>query len=151
MPLIGKAYVDGSSRGNPGPAGIGIVVVDESGKVLLEHYEILGLNFTNNQAEYMALVKALELCSSLFPKGVLHVFSDSELLIKQLTGQYKVRNQNLKRLFREVKQKEKLFSKVYYHHIDRELNRRADELANRAVEELIRTSLNLTRTQLDNP
>ncbi|MEM4576323.1 MAG: ribonuclease HI family protein [Candidatus Nezhaarchaeales archaeon] len=137
MSLVCKVYVDGSSRGNPGPAGIGIVVTDQAGKVLLEHYEFLGLNFTNNQAEYMALMRALEICHSLSLKGILHIFSDSELLIKQITGLYKVRSQNLKKLFREIKQKEKLFSKVYYHHIDRELNRRADELANKAVDEVI--------------
>lgn len=143
MPLTSKVYVDGASRGNPGPAGVGIVVMDQSGKVILEHYEFLGPNFTNNQAEYMALIKALEICSSLFSKGVLHVFSDSELLIKQLTGQYKIRSQNLKKLFREVKEKEKLFSKVHYHHVNRDANRRADELANKAVEEAMKVSSNL--------
>ncbi|MEM0241136.1 MAG: ribonuclease HI family protein [Candidatus Nezhaarchaeales archaeon] len=138
MPLIVKVYVDGSSRGNPGPAGIGIVVANQDDKVLLEHSEFLGSNFTNNQAEYMALMRALDICSSLFPKGILHVFSDSELLVKQLTGQYNVRSQSLKELFREVRNKEKHFSKVYYHHVDRKHNRRADELANKALEESVR-------------
>lgn len=136
MSSVCKVYVDGASRGNPGPAGIGVVILNQDGKVVLEHCEFLGLNFTNNQAEYMALIKALDMCSSLFPKGVLHVFSDSELLIKQLTGQYKVRSRRLKRLFREVKQREKVFSKVYYHHVSREHNKRADELANKAIEEM---------------
>jgi len=136
--LVGKVYVDGASRGNPGPSGIGVVVVDEGGKVLREHYEFLGSSYTNNQAEYAALIKALEICSTIFPKGVIHVFSDSELLIKQLTGRYKVRSCNLKELFRSVKQMEKSFSRVHYHRISRELNKRADELANKAIDEALR-------------
>lgn len=143
MTNIVKVYVDGASRGNPGPAGVGIVLSDQEGKILREHHEFLGNNFTNNQAEYLALIKALEICSSLFPKGILHIFSDSELLIKQLNGQYKVRSQKLKQLFREVKQREKNFSKVYYHHVDRELNKKADELANKALEEITRQTQGL--------
>ena len=135
MKTVGKVYINGASRGNPGPAGIGIVISDSEGRVLREHYEYLGPNFTNNQAEYMALIKALELCSSIFPKGTIHVFSDSELLIKQLMGLYKVRSPNLKRLFREVKRKEKLFNKVVYHHISRENNVKADKLASKAIDE----------------
>ena len=137
MKPIGKVYVDGASRGNPGPAGIGIVVSDSEGKILREHYEFIGSHYTNNQAEYMALIKALDLCSSMFPKGILHVFSDSELLVKQLTGLYKVRSPNLKKLFREVKRKEKMFSKVFYHHISRENNIKADRLASKAIDENI--------------
>lgn len=135
MKPIGKVYVDGASRGNPGPAGIGIIISNSEGKILHEHYEFIGTQYTNNQAEYIALIKALDLCSSIFPKGILHVFSDSELLIKQLTGLYKVRSSNLKKLFREVKRREKLFTRVHYHRIDRELNAKADRLANKAIDE----------------
>jgi len=135
MKPIGKVYVDGASRGNPGPAGIGIIISNSEGKILYEHYEFIGTQYTNNQAEYIALIKALDLCSSIFPKGILHVFSDSELLIKQLTGLYKVRSSNLKKLFREVKRREKLFTRVHYHRIDRELNAKADRLANKAIDE----------------
>jgi ribonuclease HI len=138
MGLLGKVYIDGASRGNPGPSGIGIVVLDEEGKVLREYHEFLGPRYTNNQAEYVALIRALEICSMLFPKGVIHVFSDSELLINQLTGRYKVRSQDLKELFRSVKQKEKSFSRVYYHRVSRDFNRRADELANKAIDEALK-------------
>jgi ribonuclease HI len=138
MGLLGKVYIDGASRGNPGPSGIGIVVLNEEGKVLQEYHEFLGPRYTNNQAEYVALIRALEICSMLFPKGIIHVFSDSELLINQLTGRYKVRSQNLKELFRSVKQKEKSFSRVYYHRVSREFNRRADELANKAIDEALK-------------
>jgi ribonuclease HI len=138
MGLLGKVYIDGASRGNPGPSGIGIVVLDEEGKVLREYHEFLGPRYTNNQAEYVALIRALEICSMLFPKGVIHVFSDSELLINQLTGRYKVRSQDLKELFRSVKQKEKSFSRVYYHRVSRDFNRRANELANKAIDEALK-------------
>jgi len=138
MALVGKVYIDGASRGNPGPSGIGVVVLDEEGKVLLEHYEFLGSGYTNNQAEYAALIKALEICSTIFPKGVVHVFSDSELLVKQLTGRYKVRSQGLKELFRSAKEMERSFSRVCYHHVSRELNKRADELANKAIDEALK-------------
>ena len=137
MALVGKVYIDGASRGNPGPSGIGVVVLDEEDRLLLEHYEFLGSSYTNNQAEYVALVRALEICSTIFPKGVIHVFSDSELLVRQLTGCYKVRSRNLRELFRSVKRKEKSFSRIYYHYISRELNKRADELANRAIDEAL--------------
>jgi len=138
MALVGKVYIDGASRGNPGPSGIGVVVLDEEGRVLREHHEFLGSSYTNNQAEYVALIRALEICSTIFPKGVIHVFSDSELLVNQLTGRYKVRSQNLKELFKGVKQREKSFSEVYYHHVSRELNKRADELANKAIDEALK-------------
>jgi len=139
MELVGKVYIDGASRGNPGPSGIGIVVLNEEGKVIREYYEFLGPSYTNNQAEYIALMRALEICSTIFPKGVLHVFSDSELLVNQLTGRYKVRSRNLKELFRSVRQRERSFSKVYYHHVSRELNKKADELANKAIDEALRS------------
>jgi len=138
MALVGKVYIDGASRGNPGPSGIGVVVLDEEGKVLQEHYEFLGSNYTNNQAEYAALIRALEICSTIFPKGVIHVFSDSELLIKQLTGRYKVRSRSLREMFRSAKEIERSFSRVYYHHVSRELNKRADELANKAIDEALK-------------
>lgn len=133
--LIGRVYVDGASHGNPGPAGIGIVILNSEGRVLREHREFIGVHLTNNQAEYMAIIRALDLCSSIFSSGVLHVFSDSELLIRQLNGIYKVRSLNLKSLFIEVKRREKLFTTVHYHHVSREHNKKANELANKAVEE----------------
>jgi ribonuclease HI len=138
MALVGKVYIDGASRGNPGPSGIGVVVLDEEGKVLREHYEFLGSSYTNNQSEYAALIKALEICLTIFPKGVIHVFSDSKLLVKQLTGRYKVRSRSLREMFRSVKEMERSFSRVYYHHISRELNKRADELANKAIDKALK-------------
>ena len=114
------------------------MVLSPEGEVLREHYEYLGVNYTNNQAEYMALIRALEICSELCPGGVVHVFSDSELLVKQLVGLYRVRSPSLKQLFRDVRRRERAFSKVFYHHVRRELNERADQLANRAIAEGLR-------------
>lgn len=127
-------YSDGASRGNPGPAGIGIVICDEKGEVVKEYEEFIG-TATNNVAEYRALIKALELASN-FPISEVECFSDSELMIKQLNGDYAVKNPRLHGLFLQVREKEKHFGMVSYIHVSREeaCIRKADQLANRAIE-----------------
>jgi ribonuclease HI len=127
-------YSDGASRGNPGPAGIGIVICDERGEVVKEDEEFIG-TATNNVAEYRALIKALELASN-FPISELECFSDSELMIKQLNGDYAVKNPRLQELFLQVREKEKHFGRVSYVHVSRAEAgiTRADQLANRAIE-----------------
>ncbi|MDI6810181.1 MAG: reverse transcriptase-like protein [archaeon] len=124
---------DGASKGNPGPAGIGIVICDESGRVVKEHEEFIG-TATNNVAEYQALIKALELATH-FSKGEVNCFSDSELMVKQLKGEYEVRNVRLHDLFLQVREKERKFEKVKYSYISREEEhlKRADKLANLAI------------------
>jgi len=131
-------YTDGASRGNPGPAGIGIVICNESGKIVKQYEEFIG-NATNNIAEYRALIKALELASS-FPVGEVDCFSDSELMVKQLNGEYRVKSEKLGKLFLQVREKEKQFEKVNYSHVPREegLIKRADKLANLAIDEFER-------------
>lgn len=129
-------YTDGACRGNPGPAGIGVVICDESGKVVKEYEEFIG-NATNNIAEYRALIKALEL-ASVFSITEVDCFSDSELMVRQLNGEYSVRNEKLGKLFLQVRQKEKRFEKVNYSYISREGEehlKRADKLANLAIDE----------------
>ncbi|MHA1606240.1 MAG: ribonuclease HI family protein [Candidatus Freyarchaeota archaeon] len=126
-----RVFVDGASRGNPGPAGIGVVIVSMDGRRLVEHGEYVGVA-TNNQAEYLSLIKALELCHRLGVREV-KVFSDSELLVKQLAGQYAVKNRKLKELYGRVKELEPLFRRVVYRHVPREENSRADALANQAI------------------
>jgi ribonuclease HI len=128
-------YTDGASRGNPGPAGIGIVICNESRKVVKEYEEFIG-TATNNIAEYRALIKALELASS-FPVSEIECFSDSELMVKQLNGEYSIKNEKLGELFLQVREKEKQFKKVKYFHVPREadLIKRADKLANIAIDE----------------
>jgi ribonuclease HI len=127
-------YSDGASRGNPGPAGIGIVICDERGEVVKEYDEFIGTT-TNNVAEYRALLKALELASN-FPINELECFSDSELMIKQLNGDYAVKNPRLHELVLQVREKEKDFGRVRYVHVSREDARimKTDQLANRAIE-----------------
>jgi len=126
-------YIDGASRGNPGLAGIGIVIVQPKlHKKIMQYREFIGIA-TNNQAEYKALIKALELLRDLGASRA-KIFSDSQLLVKQLRGEYKVRNPELKKLFNEVKKREKFFESIEYKHIPREKNYHADRLANEAID-----------------
>jgi ribonuclease HI len=127
-------YSDGASRGNPGPAGIGIVICDERGEVVKEYEEFIGTT-TNNVAEYRALIKGLELASN-FPISEVECFSDSELMIKQLNGDYAVKNPRLHGLFLQVREKERHFGRVSYVHVSRAeaCIMKADQLANRAIE-----------------
>lgn len=122
-------YIDGASKGNRGPSGIGIVLTHKESKFCLKKY--IGVR-TNNEAEYLALIEGLKLAME---KGVkrLRVYSDSELLIKQLKGEYAVRAPNLLKLYKEVKELERNFSEVIYSIIPREANKLADRLANEAV------------------
>ena len=128
-------YTDGACRGNPGPAGIGIVICNESGKKIKEDKEFIG-NATNNIAEYRALIKALELAND-FSVTRVECFSDSELMVRQLNGVYRVKNEKLGKLFLLVKEKARGFKGVTYSHLPRENNliKRADKLANLAIDD----------------
>ena len=130
--------IDGASRGNPGLSAIGIII-KQNEKILLEHSEFLGVR-TNNQAEYEALRRALEICNTLDKE--LTVFSDSELLVNQRNAKYKIRNQNLKMISREISNLEKNFDKIQYRHIPREKNNKADKLANMALDDYIKKIAN---------
>lgn len=124
---------DGGARGNPGPAGIGVVVSDEAGKVLEEHAVYLGVT-TNNQAEYQAAILGLRRAVALGAKSV-EVVADSELLVRQAMGEYKVKNPDLGRRFLELKNLEtELGGRVKYRHVRRELNKHADRLSNQAMD-----------------
>jgi len=136
-----EVNIDGASRGNPGLSAIGIIV-KLNDNTLLEHYEYLGIR-TNNQAEYESLRRALEMCSKLDKE--ITIFSDSELLINQRNSKYKIRNQELKVISRDISILEKNFEKILYKHIPREKNSKADKLANRALNELIKKNTELTR------
>lgn len=128
MSLI--VYTDGACYGNPGPMGIGVVAYKENHKIW-ELSEYVGEG-TNNVAEYTALIKALEFAVSTLEKTI-HVRSDSELLIKQMSGEYKVRDRKLKTLYGKVI---RLCEgrKVIFEHIPREKNKLADELSKRAID-----------------
>lgn len=123
---------DGASRGNPGPGAIGVVLEDEDGTVLEEIGACIG-TATNNQAEYQALLTGLE---TALDRGVLRVriLSDSELLVRQLRQEYKVKNEQLKELYLEARSLIQRFERVEIKHVSREQNVRADELANRALD-----------------
>ena len=136
MPKISKLYVytDGGSRGNPGPSAIGIVFFDENKNRIAEHKECIGI-CTNNQAEYRAVIKGLELATTHCRKKIM-CFLDSELVVRQLNGRYKIKNHELKRLFHILKDKEKAFDEVVYTHVKRtnQFIKCADRLVNEALD-----------------
>ncbi len=125
-------YSDGAARGNPGPAGAGVRIEDARGKRVSEAARYLG-EATNNVAEYRALILGLELARELGASEV-ELRADSELVIRQMTGEYRVRNVRLQELHRQAQALEQAFRSVGYVHIRREQNRAADRLANLAID-----------------
>lgn len=126
------AHVDGGARGNPGPAGYGVVVKDHSGKTIAELSQYLG-HETNNVAEYNALLAALRYAIE-HKHHALKVFSDSELMVRQLKGVYKVRNQDLRALYDQAQQLIGRLDWFQIQHVLREKNQHADRLANEAMD-----------------
>jgi ribonuclease HI len=131
---IVKIYTDGASRGNPGPAGIGILIIDENGKDIKRISEYIG-NTTNNIAEYRALLRALEECEKKKIKTA-RFFADSQLLVNQVNKRYKVANEGLKPLYVKLMGKFMNFKDWSIKYIPREENRIADSLANDALDNL---------------
>lgn len=126
------ASIDGGSRGNPGPAGYGVHIEQENGTIV-ELKESLGL-CTNNVAEYNGLIAALRWA---IEHGVtaLHVRSDSELLVKQMKGEYRVKSPGLQPLYEEARALVPKIGRVKFEHVRREFNKDADRLANEAMDE----------------
>ncbi len=124
---------DGASRGNPGPAGAGAQLTDESGRVLAEVAEGLG-ETTNNVAEYTAVIRGLERAGELGASEV-QVRSDSQLLVNQLIGRYRVKSPHLQPLHRRVRELASGFDAAEYVHVRREFNTEADRLANQGVDD----------------
>ena len=124
-------HIDGASRGNPGEAAYA-VVINAPGRPPVEEYGTLGKE-TNNVAEYTALIKALEKAKAL-GLSRLRIHSDSELLVKQVNGEYRVKNEDLKSLSEEAKGLIRHFKSVTLSHVRREQNKRADELCNLALD-----------------
>lgn len=125
-------FTDGGARGNPGPAGIGAVLYDNKKKLLTKISRYIG-ETTNNQAEYQALIAALKKAKELGGQE-LEVFLDSELVVKQLNREYKVKNKELAPLFLEVYNLSLNFSKITFTHVYRESNKEADRLVNEALD-----------------
>ncbi|MBT9131801.1 MAG: 14.7 kDa ribonuclease H-like protein [Firmicutes bacterium] len=125
-------YVDGASRGNPGNAGIGIIIYDSKGKVLWEEAQYLG-KATNNVAEYIAVIYGLQ--EGIIRKAKnLTIYTDSELLVRQVDGRYQIKNHFLKNLFLLIKHLSTGFEKLTVKYIDRGKNKEADRLANKAID-----------------
>lgn len=124
-------YVDGASSGNPGPAGIGIVINDRDGRQVGKVSDYIGRK-TNNAAEYAALIRALKI-AIYFKTKELKIRTDSELAVKQIRGEYKVSNENIKPLYAEVIRLKKKINSCRIEHVTRNLNEKADYLAGRAI------------------
>ncbi len=126
-------HIDGGSRGNPGPAAAGVLLQDDHGQSLLEGGFLLG-TLTNNQAEYSALVLGLRAASRVSLDRPLSIFSDSELLVRQLLGNYRVKSHDLKPLFEDAQRLLLQFKSWTIQHIPREDNEAADALVNSALD-----------------
>jgi ribonuclease HI len=125
-------YTDGACRGNPGPASIGIYITSRAGEVIAEHGETLGIQ-TNNYAEYMGVLRALEMARDHQVQTV-ELRSDSQLMVRQMQGLYKVKSPQLLPLFTKCRELAKSFSAIRFEHVRREFNVEADRLANEALD-----------------
>ncbi|GMU62002.1 MAG: ribonuclease HI family protein [Myxococcales bacterium] len=128
-----RVYSDGAARGNPGPSGAGAVLVEPSGQVVDRLGKFLG-HQTNNYAEYMGLLLGLKRAKELGVAEV-EVFADSELMLRQLGGRYQVKSPSLRPLYQEALRLLNDFERVKFVHVPREMNRAADEMSNRAIDE----------------
>ncbi len=124
-------YTDGGSRGNPGPSGIGVVILDSNKKKIKEVFSYIG-EATNNIAEYSAMIAGLEAAAELEATELV-IYTDSELIAKQLNGEYKVKDVNMKMLFDKSFGLLKQFDLFEIKHIERSKNKEADKLVNKAI------------------
>ena len=133
-PRINFLYIniDGASKSNPGESAISVVVRGEDKKILEEYSENIG-QATGNHAEYVAASRALEIAAK-YCRNEIKIFSDSKLLVNQLTGRYRIRDKKLFAMITQIKLLEHLFSRVRYFHIERENNYQANELANKVFQ-----------------
>ena len=124
-------FTDGAARGNPGPASIGVTIKDAQGKLIASISQRIGTK-TNNQAEYMAIITALEKAISMGVRQV-DLYSDSELVVRQINGRYRVKKDTLKPLYQRAKQLQNSLEGFTITHIPRQQNTEADSLANKAL------------------
>ena len=110
-----KLYIDASSRGNPGPSSISVAIYNGEEKLIYEFSKCIG-HYTNNQAEYKALMKGLALCARYTPKQI-SVYSDCQIVLNQMKGVRRVRNRDLIPLFQKVKKRERQFEKIDYTYV----------------------------------
>jgi ribonuclease HI len=135
-----QANIDGGSRGNPGPAAYGVVIRNARGEIVAKLKKYIGQN-TNNVAEYFGLIAALDYAQT-HKVHALRIESDSELLVKQMRGQYKVKSEDLRPLFERARKMAQAFESFRIDHVYREQNREADVLVNQALDEVSRPSHN---------
>jgi ribonuclease HI len=128
-----RLYTDGAARGNPGPAGLGVVIEDDQGLRLRGLCRYIG-TATNNQAEYLAVIEGLRAAEEWKPDR-LEVYLDSKLVVEQLAGRYRVKNADLAPLHRQAVELLGRFAQTELSHVPREKNRGADALANKAIDE----------------
>ena len=127
-----KLHTDGGARGNPGPGGIGVVLENPDGEIIYEMSKYVG-ECTNNEAEYAALYTGLRI-ASIREIEDLEVFVDSELVAKQVRGEYKVKSPHLKSIHKKVQNLANNFKKISFTHVKRSANKRADALVNEALD-----------------
>jgi len=125
-------HTDGASRGNPGPAAIGVVIQDAEGREVAVHSEAIG-RATNNVAEYRAVVQALSMLAGLGASRAEFLL-DSELVVRQLNGLYRVKDPKMAALHGEVRRRAAQLGQITFRHVPRHQNERADELANQALD-----------------
>jgi ribonuclease H / adenosylcobalamin/alpha-ribazole phosphatase len=130
--MTARLYTDGGARGNPGPAAYAYVIEDDAGAVLAQHGETIGVA-TNNVAEYRGLIAGLAMAVEL-GVGRLEVVSDSELMVKQMRGEYRVKNAALQQLQQEAARNARAVGAVAYTHVRRAENELADRLVNEALD-----------------
>jgi ribonuclease HI len=133
-----RANIDGGSRGNPGPASYGVVVRDAKGEIVARLKKYIG-HSTNNVAEYFGLIAALDYAQTQNIRA-LRIESDSELMVKQMRGQYKVKSEDLRPLFERAKKMSLTLESFRIDHVYREHNQEADSLANQALDETSRAA-----------
>jgi ribonuclease HI len=143
-----QANVDGGSRGNPGPAAYGVIIRDAKGEVVARLKKYIGQN-TNNVAEYFGLIAALDYAQTHGIRA-LRVESDSELLVKQMRGQYKVKSPDLRPLHERATKMSQAFDSFRIDHVYREQNRDADQLVNQALDETSRGEANAPAPKKEN-
>lgn len=129
-------YTDGGARGNPGPAGAGVVIYDENENLISKHFKFLS-EMTNNQAEYEAVVYAISEAKKLGAQEI-DFYLDSELLVGQLSREFKIKNIELGKYFIKIWNAGQCFKKINYHYIPREQNKEADKLVNKAIDDFLK-------------
>ncbi|MCX6741312.1 MAG: ribonuclease HI family protein [Candidatus Parcubacteria bacterium] len=129
-------YTDGGARGNPGPAGIGGVLYNEKKEKIFDYGKYIG-EATNNQAEYQSLLFALEQAKKYGAEEVT-CYLDSELIVKQMRGEYRIKDKDLGKLFIKIWNLSQGFKKITWHHVPREKNKTADALVNQALDEALK-------------